>query len=94
MIVAAYRERAIQACQRDAKPPQGANPATASWSRPLDARLVIGKSDLDVYLWQVEHHLWRARYRNPYLVLTPAHDRSAGLVCEYDVMQGASQGVV
>ena len=89
VIVAAYRERAIQACQRDGKAaPNGA--AAATWMRPTDVRLVVGKSDLDVQLWQVDHHLWNARYRNPYLLLTPADEKSAGLMCEYDVVHNAA----
>lgn len=89
VIVAAYRERAIQACQRDTRAALDGGASTASWTKPSDVRLSIGKSDLDVHLWQVDHHLWNARYRNPYLVLTVA-GKSASLVCEYDVVHNAT----
>ncbi len=88
VIVAAYRERAIQACQRDTRPALSGTAAT-SWAKPADVQLSIGKSGLDVQLWQVDHHLWNARYRNPYLVLTLA-DVATSLVCEYDVMHNAT----
>ncbi len=89
VIGSAYRERAIQACQRDGK--SGTGPAAlAAWSKPGEIRLVIGKSGLDVYLWQVDHQLWNARFRNPYLVILPAEGKAQGLVCEYDVVHNAA----
>lgn len=88
VIVAAYRDRAIHACQRDTKAPAG---EAVSWSRAADIRLVVGKSGFDVHLWQVDHHLWNARYRNLYLVLSLSSEKAAGLVCEYDVVHNAAQ---
>lgn len=88
-IVAAYKDKAIQACQRDAKSVADA-PAAIAWTRPADVRLMVGKSGLDVHLWQVDHHLWEARYRNPYLLLTPGDQKVAGVVCEYDVLHSSA----
>ena len=81
VLIGAYRERAIAACQKD----QGA-PVTGMsiWARPADVRVVIGKSDIDVWFWQVDNSLWNARYRNPYLHITA--DR--GQQCEYDIVHG------
>ena len=86
VIVSAYRERAVTACQRDAK---GQSLATASvWSNPKSVKLLIGKNNLDVFIWQVDHALWDARFRNPYLFL--AAGDSSRTYCEYDIVHGAA----
>lgn len=80
VIVNAYREHAIAACQQ-----RSAHTINqAAWSRPSSVRLTIGKSDLDVYLWQTNHRLWNARYRNAYLYVT-IDDANAHIYCEYDI---------
>ena len=82
VIIQAYKERAVQACQKDALGTMlGVNPQT--WSSPNSITLAIGKRNLEVHLWQVDHKLWNARYRNPYLFLT-AGPRSERVLCEYD----------
>lgn len=86
VIVAAYRDRAVAACQRDAKT-QAAG--TLQWARTNDVKLVIGKSNLDVYFWQVDHALWNARFKNPYLFLA-AGERPARIYCEFDIVHGAA----
>lgn len=86
VIVNAYRDRAIVACQKDPRGPALAA-APQAWSRPAEVRLVIGKSDLDVWLWQTDHVLWNARYRDPYLYLISS-ERPAHVYCEYDVVRG------
>ncbi len=86
VIVSAYRDRAVAACRSDNR----AAPVPVSvWTQSAEVRLVIGKSDLDVKLWQVDHQLWDARFRNPYLVLT-AGDASGTVVCEYDVVHNSA----
>lgn len=69
-----------------------------AWLQPCPRRpgpvrspsnLVIGKSGLDVNLWQVDNALWRARYRNPYLLLT-AGQYSGTIYCEYDILNAAA----
>lgn len=87
IIVSAYRERAIAACQREPRGLQIAEPRV--WSRPGQIRLVIGKSNLDVHFWQVDHALWNARFRNPYLFLA-AGDRPNRVFCEFDIVNGAA----
>ena len=87
VIVAAYRERAIAACLRDTKGQSAA--AVGVWSKPSNVKLVIGKSNLDVYFWQVDHALWNARFKNPYLFLT-AGDRPGRIYCEFDIVHGAA----
>jgi len=87
-IVGAYKEHAVQACQKDSKSHSfGLSPQ--AWANPNTIRLVIGNSTLDVYPWQVDHVLWNARYRNPYLFLT-ASQRSGAVRCEYDIINAAA----
>jgi hypothetical protein len=87
-VIGAYREHAVQACQKDARS-QTLGLGAQAWSNPKSVRLVIGKSSLDVYPWQVDNALWNARYRNPYLFLT-ANQRSATIACEYDITNAAA----
>ena len=88
VIVGAYRERAVLACGRD---PKGqtliANPN--AWTRPVSVKLSIGKANLDVYVWQIDHAMWNARYRNPYLFLI-ADQSPANIFCEYDIVHGVA----
>jgi hypothetical protein len=88
VLVNAYRDRAILACQKDPRN-QGLVINPAGWSRPVDIRVVVGRSDLDVWIWQIDHALWSARFRNPYLQLTGA-DRQAGVQCDYDIVHGVA----
>jgi hypothetical protein len=87
-IVAAYRERAAQACQKDARA-ASLGLAPQAWITPASATLVIGKSNLDVQIWQVDNHLWNARYRNPFLILS-AGARGGQVYCEYDIVNAAA----
>ena len=86
VIVSAYRERAVDACQKDPKSAT-LGIAAPAWERPASVSLVIGKSNLDVQFWQVDHAMWNARYRNPYLHLASG-DRTSGVSCEYDIVHG------
>ena len=86
-IIAAYQARAVAACDHAAK----ANhyDLDTAWNKAGDVRLVIGKGSLDVPFWQVDNALWRARYKNPYLLLSvPA--RQHNVYCEFDVVQGSA----
>ena len=60
-----------------------------AWANPKAIRLVIGKSSIDVYPWQVDDPMWNARYRNPYLLLTTSQ-RTATVSCEYDITNAAA----
>ena len=89
-IVAAYRDRAITSCQRlPQRDSRGETLATftVNWSHTAAVEMSAGNRHLPVHLWQADHPLWNARFRNPHLVLTSA-DRHSGLRCFYDVVAG------
>jgi hypothetical protein len=87
VIVNAYRERAILACQSDPKA-QILVSSPLAWTNPTAVKVVIGKSNLDVHFWQVGQETWNARYRNPYLHLVVGERPS--VYCEYDIVNGAA----
>lgn len=87
-VVGAYREHAVQACQKDTGS-RAHGVAAQAWSNPKSVRLVIGNRSLDVHLWQIDHAKWNARYRNPYLHLT-ASQGSDTVNCEYDIVNAAA----
>lgn len=88
VIVAAYKERAVQACQKDGRNASlGLTPQT--WASSASVQLAIGKSSLDVQFWQVDNQLWNARYRNPFLILS-AGARTGHVFCEYDIVNAAA----
>ena len=87
-LIGAYKEHAVQACQKDART-QTFGLSAQAWANPKTIRLLIGKSSIDVYPWQVDDPMWNARYRNPYLVLT-ASQRMATVACEYDIVNAAA----
>lgn len=80
VIIAAYRERALAACQAAA----GTNLAPGSWHTPLELSLAVGRSSLPVQLWQVQHQDWNARFRSLH-VLVSAGDGGRELQCAYDI---------
>jgi hypothetical protein len=83
VIVGTHAKSAIKACAKDAANPKAAE---ALWAQPSSVKLVIGKSDLDVYFWQVNDLMWQARYKNPYLFITTRNEPNY-LLCEYDIMR-------
>lgn len=87
-IVAAYKERAAEACRKDARSAfLGVTPQ--AWNAPSSVQLMIGKSGLDVQFWEVDNKLWNARYRNPLLVMSAGSPK--GIVyCEYDIVNAAA----
>jgi hypothetical protein len=86
-IISAYRDRAIASCQKDSR---GLAPSAAtSWTNPADIKLVIGNANVPVYIWELDHELWNARYKNPYLVLSAGP--GARLVCTYDIGSGLAE---
>ncbi len=87
VIIAAYRERAMTAC-RDAVRAKRIDVQTASISAD-DVRVVVGKSTLDVALWQIDNALWQTRYKTPYLLFT-MKSASQSVYCEFDIAQGAA----
>jgi hypothetical protein len=87
-IIGAYKEHAVQACQKDARSASLGLDRQA-WSSPTSIKVLIGKSALDVYPWQTDHPLWSARYRHPYLFLTTGRP-SSPVYCEYDIVNAAA----
>jgi hypothetical protein len=84
-LIAAYADRARQACQRQPALP-GARPSPIpDWARTAEMHLATGLRDVDVRVWQVDHELWASRYRNPILVVTPPGPASEA-ACEYDIL--------
>jgi hypothetical protein len=87
-IVAAYKERAAEACRKDARSAfLGVTPQ--AWNAPASVQLMIGKSGLDVQFWQVDNKHWNARYRNPLLVLSTGSPKGS-VYCEYDIVNAAA----
>ena len=84
IIVSTYRQRAAGACERASKLQQIGN--AQDWAKTEDVRLVIGKGALDVQIWQLDHALWRARFKNPYLILS-APEKTKSVFCEFDIVQ-------
>lgn len=85
IIVAAYRDRAIGACERAAKINQ-VEP-NAVWARSRDVRLVIRSGSLDLSMLLGENGLWGARAKSPYLFLSTAGE-VRNVYCEFDIVQG------
>lgn len=84
-LIAAYGERAIEACRNEARS-RGLSAAAQAAAKPGDLRLMIGKPDLDVAFWDLTNSHWAKRYRTTYLQLTLGSGLGR-VVCAYDVMQ-------
>ncbi len=95
-LLAAYQLHAQAACadrpQTDAR---GMPVAVGSvnWKQPETAEILLGNPRLSVPIWQFEHPLWNARYKNPAVRLTVG-DRFSRLACDYDVMSGKAELLV
>jgi len=86
IIISTFRDAALDACAANGAVGPLRIPRQA-WRDPADIALLIGNRDIDVYLWQINHRLWEARYKHPYLVVT-AQANTAHIFCEYDVVRG------
>lgn len=89
-LIAVYRDRAVDACRRAAQGTGYSAGTTAypvDWTRAATIDLVVGSSQYDVAFWQVDHPMWNARFRNPYVRLKSG-DAFATLVCTYDIVMG------
>ena len=67
-----------------------AAPASAQPPSPPPApepRVTVGDRALPVHIWEFDHELWNARFRQPYLVLSSP---SPALSCTYDIMAGTA----
>lgn len=84
-VIAAYRDRAIAACQKDAAREGRAEMLSPQqWAKPASIRMVIGRRGVDVNVWDIDNAQWKARYKQAFLVLAPA-ETGAQATCEYDV---------
>jgi uncharacterized Zn-finger protein len=81
-LIRAYRDRAMAACQSAHFPASGASPL---WTRPASVDLVIGRSNVDVRIWDLTSERWPVRFKHPHIVLTLSDADAA--VCQYDVIE-------
>ena len=87
-LIAAHQPDAVSACaQRGAEIAQRI--PTHVWSEPKAVRLKIGNPDLEVFYWQTGHAMWRARYKDPHLIVM-ASGQPNYVLCEYDVVNAVA----
>jgi len=88
-IVLAYRTRAADACagMSRAMVPEPAVKSTADWTSEAEPRVTVGNPALPVHIWELDHQLWNARFRQPYLVLSAP---GSALSCTYDILAGTA----
>ena len=87
-LIQAYAERALTACRTNAAGPQP-TPSRHLWDKPGGIHVAIGRDDLNVGIWQVDHENWKAAHRQTYLVLSPV-EKHTGFTCTYDVQADAA----
>jgi len=87
IIITAFRERAASACREAARTSRLELPP--SWLPPRDMRVVVGKSTLDVALWQIDSVLWEKRYKTPYLVF-PMRAAPNPVYCQFNIAHGGA----
>lgn len=78
-IELAYRARAADAC---------AHLDSTDWSTGVESRIAVGNPSLPVRIWQLDHELWNARFRQPFLILTAPGGQA--LSCTYDILAGTA----
>lgn len=86
-IVHAYRARAADACRGASQGMTQAATAGADWNGGAEPRVTVGNRAVPVHIWEFDHELWNARFRQPYLVLSSP---SPALSCTYDIMAGTA----
>ena len=84
VIVETFRTSAADACHSNAQN-QNITASHAAWRNPASLKLVIGKSNLDVYFWQIDSLMWNAKYKNPYMLIV-ADENPSYILCEYDIL--------
>lgn len=81
-LIAAYREKAIEACERSsAQSQRGGKSQRPSFAKSSQIELVIGNSSVPVNVWDVDNVRWAMRFKYPYLVIAG----SDGGRCSYDI---------
>jgi hypothetical protein len=81
-LVSAYRTRAADACTRISAAGR-ASPDGVDWTKEGQPRVTVGNPAIAVHIWQFDHELWNARYRQPYLVLSRSGSSAS---CRYDIL--------
>lgn len=84
-ILRAYSDRAMAACQSASVP--GSAVSMPLWTKPTSVDLVIGRSNVDVRLWQIASERWPLRFKHPHIVLTLDSSGDTRPMCEYDVIE-------
>lgn len=88
-IVAAYRASAAEACARVSPfATVSSDHGALGWATSTAPRVAVGNPDLRVYLWEIDHELWNARFRQAYLILGGGPE---GFSCTYDIMAGTAE---
>jgi hypothetical protein len=82
VMVAAFKDQAVAACQRDATAAGLAD--RAAWANPGQVWFGVGNPSADVSVWQIDHARWGERYRTPFLFVSPGTGRNTA-VCAYDL---------
>ena len=82
VLVSAFKEQAVAACQRDATAAGLAD--RAAWANPAQVWFGVGNPSADVSVWQIDHARWSERYRTPFLFVTPGNARTSA-ICAYDL---------
>jgi hypothetical protein len=59
----------------------------ADWSAGAEPHMTVGNPALPVHIWEFDHELWNARFRQPYLVLSTS---GGTLSCTYDILAGTA----
>jgi hypothetical protein len=86
-LVLAYRGRAADACAGASGPAAPGAAGGPDWSAGAEAHVRVGNPAVPVRIWQFDHELWNARFRQPYLVLSAP---GAALSCTYDILAGTA----
>lgn len=84
-LMTTYRADAEKSCQREAAQ-RNLSVSTLSWSSPEEIELTVGKSNLNMSLWQVGAELWDSNARIPYLRIV-ARKEPFAIVCEFDLLR-------
>lgn len=88
-IMAAYRARAAEACaQASPLATVSSEHGALGWATSTAPHIAIGNPALRVYLWEVDHEHWGARYRQPYLIFGGGPE---GFSCTYDILAGTAE---
>jgi hypothetical protein len=84
-LISAYRTRAAAACEKVA--PKSGKPATIQdamagrWTE-AEPHVSLGNPAIRIHVWELDHELWSARYKQLYLILSGGGNAPS---CTYDI---------